>query len=283
MGTVKSETVLMTPERALHLLSKNISNRKVSSLLVDRYARDMTLGDWQQNGSSIVVNGDGTLLDGQHRLLACVKSGSSFTTVLTSGVPAEAMVTLDTGRPRKLSDVLTMRGERSAKTLAAVLRLAYLWGQSGDGQPPSGPFTSPSYSEQLAFLDRWPESRDATSCADHKKPRGLTGACVGAFALNLIVTNDDRDYVDRFLLGVMTGDVNQSEPAFSLWRTFNNWASQPSTRRDPVVYLALLIKCWNASVTGQGAKQWIWRRAGSAAESFPRLIDMDGQPVSICK
>jgi hypothetical protein len=282
MGKVKTAVTLVSPGDAAQMLHGNKRNRNVSQQLVSRYARDMQAGNWQQNGSAIVFNGDGTLLDGQHRLLACVQSGVPFSSVVIRGVESDAIATLDTGRPRKLSDILTMQGERSSRTLAAVLRQGIVWGNSDSGVVPNrGAGWIPSYSEQLAFLERWPEARDATAIADRPRPRGLAGGLVGALALNLIVAIDDREYVDSFFQGVMQGNSSQSTPAYTLWRLFVKWAAETGTRREGVYYLALMVKAWNASVTGNVPSNWRWRRAGTQAEAFPTLLDLDGQPIEI--
>ncbi len=66
---------VMTPQEAARLLACNGHNRNVSEVLVERYARDMRCGAWKQNGEPILVARDGTLLDGQHRLLAIQRAG----------------------------------------------------------------------------------------------------------------------------------------------------------------------------------------------------------------
>lgn len=280
MGKVKTEMTTISPARAAELLRGNKNNRRASGPLVTRYARDMYAGHWQPNGSAIVLNGDGSLLDGQHRLMACIEAGVAFETLLIRVVSSDAMATIDTGRSRRLSDVLAMRGEKNARTLAAVLRQAMIWGTT---VPPAIPFrnarSNPSPSELLELLERYPEARDATLIANRPHPRGMSGGVVGALALNLIVSVDDRACVDGFFNAVMQGEGDTSSAAYSLWHSLVKRAGEVNNKPDTSWYLALMIKAWNAQVTGDMPAIWRWRRAGSSAEQFPILLDLDGEPI----
>ena len=243
----------------------------------------MVDGEWQENGESIAVSRSGRLLNGQHRLLACIEAGVPFITLLAENVDDDAVITVDTGRARSFGDVLTMRGENRGKTLASIIKLSMMWGATGRGDNSQGSGRFTSNQQQLEFFERWPEVRDAAKVADRTKPKGLPSSVVGAFALNLIVAIDDQDFVDDFLRGVMNGEASQSSAAFSLWRQFAGWSAQASTKREASLYLALLVKCWNATVLDTVPQYWRWRRIGATAEPFPVILDMDGQPVSLCK
>ena len=79
---MKVQQSTITPEYAKELLDYNKKNRSLSKATVDRYAEDMRKDNWQQNGEAIKIDWDGNLIDGQHRLAACVKSGVSFDKLL---------------------------------------------------------------------------------------------------------------------------------------------------------------------------------------------------------
>lgn len=74
------EWVLVTPDVAKRLLGINYENqRNVQPARVDMYARDMANGNWNpQSSNSIRISSDGKVIDGQHRLLAVIKSGASI-------------------------------------------------------------------------------------------------------------------------------------------------------------------------------------------------------------
>lgn len=101
------ETV--TPERAAELLSKNDNNRNVSKKTVDKYASIMKAGGWEENGETICVAKDGTLKNGQHRLLAVIKANVPIKMLVAYDVE-NFVHEYDRGRGRGLPNILQMEG-----------------------------------------------------------------------------------------------------------------------------------------------------------------------------
>ena len=102
--------VTITPKMAEIMLEKNIANRKVNQANVNRIAADMATGNYKVNGETIKISPNGEILDGQHRLLACVKSGMSFQTYIVYNVEREAIGTIDMGKGRSVADSLNVMG-----------------------------------------------------------------------------------------------------------------------------------------------------------------------------
>jgi len=100
----------ITPEKAEGLLEMNISNRAVKKQVVERYAKDMASGNWKENGVPIVIGSDGTVKDGQHRLLAIKTSGVTLHNQLLVIIPAEDANAYDIGTARTFADVATFEG-----------------------------------------------------------------------------------------------------------------------------------------------------------------------------
>ncbi len=100
----------ITLDKAAELLKANSNNRNISPKLVKLYAKEMREGNWQYNGDPIRVSKSGALLDGQHRLLACIEAKKPFTTELIEGLPDEVMETLDIGRKRRPADAMIIAG-----------------------------------------------------------------------------------------------------------------------------------------------------------------------------
>jgi hypothetical protein len=99
--------ILITPEYALELLSNNTGNRRVKEQVVARYVKDMLAGTWKEDtGELIKIAKDGTILDGQHRLLAIVKSGVEISLHVATGLSNEIFSVIDTGASRNASDTL---------------------------------------------------------------------------------------------------------------------------------------------------------------------------------
>lgn len=102
--------VTITPEMAEEMLKKNIGNRKINQANVNRIAADMATGNYKLNGETIKISPNGEILDGQHRLLAAVKSGMTFKTYVVYNVERESIGTIDMGKGRSVADSLNVMG-----------------------------------------------------------------------------------------------------------------------------------------------------------------------------
>lgn len=138
MGNTNYPTreVTVTPKMAAGWLKRQqlleaqdplMRNRNVKDDKVRAYSRDMKAGQWKVNGETIIFASNGRILDGQHRLLACVDADASFRTLVVEDVPHEAMQTIDTGVMRTAGDQLAIFGHQNSKWLAAALGVLYRW------------------------------------------------------------------------------------------------------------------------------------------------------------
>ena len=96
----------ITPELAQEWLkTKNKRNRLVKGFIVEQISRDIKKGKWQSgNPNPISFFTDGTLADGQHRLIAIATSGIAVYARVVYDVPLEAGIYIDTNRSRSISD-----------------------------------------------------------------------------------------------------------------------------------------------------------------------------------
>lgn len=120
---MKVEITTMTPAKARTLLDANTANRRLSKRRVEAIARDMQQGRWQDNGATIRVDASGVLLDGQHRLSACVRADFAFSCVLVTDLAPEVMQTIDSGRARSFRHVLQIEGCANASRHATITRM----------------------------------------------------------------------------------------------------------------------------------------------------------------
>jgi hypothetical protein len=270
-----AEITWITPERAQQMLQLNTGNRNVRSNEVAKIARDMGAGNYAFNGSAIVVNCDGTVLDGQHRLMACASSGVAFQTVLVTGVSQSAVMTIDTGRSRTPGDMLRLAGEINANEIAAAGRLAWRWSRGLIQSP-----TAPSHSELQSFLNSWPEVRDGVQIALRDKKHGvaLPASAVAALTANLLARCGEPEAVSDFVRAVKLGTKDETHPTFVLHRLVTNWKRQTSVRRKTPFYLAVLVKCWNDCVLGTPRKTYMFK---SMLEDYPVPLDLDGTPIEL--
>lgn len=147
----------VTPRLAQEWLGVNTANRKLKSLSIASYARDMSQGRWLLNGEAIKLRGDisdpGKVQDGQNRLHACLKADKPFTTVVVFNVPDDAQATMDSGVKRTVADVLTISGHQHTHIAASAASLA-LRLDDGDASGKSGNISN---ARAVAFVEENPD------------------------------------------------------------------------------------------------------------------------------
>jgi hypothetical protein len=115
------KTMKVTPQLAAQWLEKNAGNRPVRRYWVDTMARSMRQGDFPLTHQPVALGTNGQLLDGQHRLMAVVKSGATVELPVAFNVAPETFAYIDGGIrrskadamrvPRKIQEVTNMLGE----------------------------------------------------------------------------------------------------------------------------------------------------------------------------
>ena len=105
---MQTQVILVSPDMATRWLEGNTCNRPVRQKKVNEYADQMSRGKWILSPQTISFDKHGVLLDGQHRLKAVVKSGTSIDFNVTLNALRDARPVLDGGLTRDLSDKMTL-------------------------------------------------------------------------------------------------------------------------------------------------------------------------------
>ena len=109
--------VLVTPELAAEwLATRNTHNRKIRTQRVALLAEDMTRGSWVFDAMPLRFATDDTLLDGQHRLAAVVRSGLPQHFLVVSGLNVLYFET------RQRQRALTLGPDEPTPTVAPMVR-----------------------------------------------------------------------------------------------------------------------------------------------------------------
>lgn len=102
---MKTESIHITPKQAEQWLSHNTSNRPARKFWVDALAYEMTNGTFVKSHQGIAFSESGKLIDGQHRLMAIVKSGCTVEMLVTTGLNDDAFLVFDNGVKRTVADL----------------------------------------------------------------------------------------------------------------------------------------------------------------------------------
>ncbi len=121
---MNTRQMTITPELAKQFLTRNTNNRSVRKTVVKRYARDMLEGNFILMPHGIVFLKDGSLADGQHRLLAIINSNTTQEMMVTFDADPSIHLYQDRGDSRTEYDNLRINGnEWSSKNIVAMLKL----------------------------------------------------------------------------------------------------------------------------------------------------------------
>ena len=123
-GTWMVRHVVMGKKDAEELLSRNSANRKISKNQVAELVDTMNSGHWMLNGDTIVVDSDGCLKSGQHRLTAFVKSNlMTLECLIVNMIKREDILcSLNRGKPLTVNQYLSVRSVKNASRVSAVCR-----------------------------------------------------------------------------------------------------------------------------------------------------------------
>jgi hypothetical protein len=127
-NNIITKVVNVTPDMAREWLASNTKNRKGRPCVVDKYARDMVEWKWMLTHQGIAFDADGTLIDGQHRLLAICKANVPVQMMVTRGFEPHTMSMVDVGAGRRLSDIIRWETDDAwinSKQTQALARFIY--------------------------------------------------------------------------------------------------------------------------------------------------------------
>jgi hypothetical protein len=242
---IKAEVLDVTPELAQEWMKGNISNRRLNERTVNLYTRDMLADKWPLNGEAIKRAVDNTLLDGQHRLEAVVRSGKTVKMLVISGLPPETQETMDLGRKRNPSDTLTLRGESNTTALSSIARRVTLWDR-GDRS-----FREVvSFAELAETLEKYPEIRRSAEIATrvHNAFKFLPASSLGT--AHHLMNRVDPDRVPWFFGAIETGaGLDLGNPVLTLRERVRS-DRETGQKVGDVRALAYLVRAWNANRKG---------------------------------
>lgn len=202
--------VRVSPDMARTILEGNTANRAMRPSVVDHYARMMREGQWQLNGESISIAPDGSLLNGQHRLHAVIKSGVEVDMVIVTNVQHEAFSTYDKQASRTTSDALKIAGVVNYTTTASMVgiikevRMALISGTYA----PLGKSNRMSDAEVIQFVRQHNDAVDRASSIGCKTWGALGKGAVSpavAAAMYYLFSELNRGDADVFFARLIDG------------------------------------------------------------------------------
>lgn len=226
---------IIGPKEAKEMLAHNSHNRPIRRKAIDNYARLMRESKWGEGDSQIVFAEDGTLLNGQHRLMAVVASDTHQAFDIKRGAPMESQNLMDVGIVRRAGDALTLAGFRDGGITAAAIKLACSLEQGTTDR-----YIKFSSSEIVEFAAMNPDIFDAVSLArrTYEQTRfpapGITSGVYFVMAKHY-GWESVFQFADAYSYG---SGLAEGDPALTLRkRTIGILASHRKPRQGEQVYL----------------------------------------------
>lgn len=270
---LEAEVVTVTPDMALAWLEQRGDNRPIHQLTVDRYADSMRRGEWQLTGEAVKLSQAGKVLDGQHRLWACVESGVSFTTLVILNVPEQAFDVMDSGRARSSADVLGIHKATQTRALASAIRHSIIWERDGYLHEPGSHVPAPTKPQVLQFWRDHPEIEEWINQAKRLQRAhlyGSTGVFVSVFWQLARVSRKD---LEPFIDGLVTGaDLQHGDPILALRNRLIGHHDRSEGSYVAEELAGIIIKAWNAFRQGKNITILTYRRGGPTRENFPVIV-----------
>lgn len=263
---MRSYIKTITPDVARQMLERNRRNRPISASNLSRLTNEIRSGMWRLNGETIIIDSDGGIHDGQHRLLAVVASGITIQSWVIEGVDPDSFSTVDSGKSRSGADVLAVDGHVQCNRLVAALA-----------------FVEQYKRDRLCYGNDF-SNREIVELADKHKNMHASVQFAGKFTgqklmpqrviagLHFLFSEIDEVGAVNFFERVHSDIGHSAGSPIVLLRKALLCNSQSRAKLPAYHIAALAIKAWNSARTGSRIKVLRFSPGGELNESFPKII-----------
>ena len=257
----------ITPEQAAAWLKTSRGNRPILTRFVHTIARDIASGKFALNGEPIIIDNQGSLIDGHHRLAAIVLSGVSVRSFVARGVDPLSFRSIDSGRSRSASDAASLSGmSNNVHRIAAASRLLLCWLRGS--QPSNIRFSN---DEILTSMEMY---ADALFEPDFREWRrdGLWTSPAGTTVAACLTRLANKELSNRFWSEVRSGENMKAGTATYALRRFATSFSSRNTKTVSMTHIGFCLKAWNMFVDGKQCTTLVYR-PGNEKPPIVRLLD----------
>jgi hypothetical protein len=256
-------------------LATGLNFRKASPTHVANISEDIVLGRWKENGDTIKFDKEGRLIDGQHRLLAIVKSGIASDVgvrcCVVGGLEPEVVRAVDgSRRERTMPQLLAYEREKNYVKLASSLKDITAHMQGALDHPGSGV----TRAAQMEVLEDNPQIRELVqfACEIHGKCNGIVRPRSVALVCYEADSHGELDRGKRFWEEFVTSGPldREGEPVCALYsKLLKNHTAK--LRMSLLQVTAVVIVAFNKWIAGSRCISLRWRQYGDTREEFPKF------------
>lgn len=245
---IKTSLKTITPELAESWLKKNIKNRPIRQGNLALLMQQLKSNSWVLNNDAICFDKEGNLLNGQHRLTACVNTGISFECLVMRGLEPKSFNVMDTGDKRTSGDVLGANNVEFPAVKSTLIRfvLEYKAGRVMNDLS-ANRATKATNQIILDFYNKNQKKIDEAVAIGQQVYRNhhmFASGIIGSFAyiFNEIDKQSCAIFMEQFGKGE---DLRAGDPVLVLrQQLFKN--AQSRTKYSKTTKLAWVILAWNS-------------------------------------
>jgi len=251
---------------AKNLLTMNISNRPVDLKRVSQYAIDMKNGNWKEDTAELIkVSKKGRLMDGQHRLLAVIKSNCSINFHICYDLDEVIFDVIDTGKTRGAKDVFSIAEIPNYAQASSILRRykSFCNGKFYKGETSENLSNSALLNEYQSKPQYYAEIVKMSLRLKNSNSGVLDATSIGAFICLFSDINKSSalDFISQLCLSTPFTNIQIELLQKTLLRDRLSSKKMSSTMK-----YAFIIKSWNNFRLQKTNKILKW---DSSVESFP--------------
>ena len=266
--------ITITPEWAAGKLTTSENIRKLRKHRVELYAEKLKQNMFTLSNDAICVSPNGTLLNGFHRLQACLETGISFDALVGYDVPDESVHAMDQGLKRTTADFLSLP-DGNETGIAAMIKMILAWDMGilhNTTAVSKNIFTEhvQEFAEENyeALTDAYRIGRSI-----YKTIGGNPSAWTSfVYKINLI----NPMLAEEFISAIKTGaglSVGDSRLAVRNWFARQQIDSRRKRSQiSPLNTLHIAVQGWNCFLKGQKRQSFSLPRKDSKTMALPELM-----------
>jgi hypothetical protein len=243
--------MLVTPDMAQDWLdNRNLRNRRKSNVTARKYVKAIQASRWKCTHEGIAFDRDGFLIDGQHRLMAIVQTGTSlklFVIPFVDGMDDDTFGVLNSGNRRQAGQMLHFPG--SAAAAAAAKILGVIDDSFSDGTHVTGGVvaTNAENDEVLDVVDNWPELPLLTAQTSAAYRGSLVPQSIHLAVLAQASRTQYADRIGSWIDGLVDGvGLGEQDSRRLVNKRFVRSGKEFNDATGRALGYRLLAKAWNA-------------------------------------
>lgn len=266
----------ITPQMADKYLAMSPENRvtKTTTRVANTYAEAMKRGEWRLNGECIVFDKEGRPLDGHHRLIAVTIAGIPVTFSVCRGVDREAFTTYNCGLRTNLAQILGMKQVKNSNLIMGMIGININLCNTGRIRANNGMSSGSTRtvtSDYNVYISDQKAYDDTAELANRLNAYGKVLKTTWIGGVYYFLTHKGG-YTPLEVLPFFEALCHLETSGVTPCDTLRNFIIRhrmSNMKIEDGFLAALLIKAWNAYITGRTMKQI---RFNQEIDDYPKFI-----------